>query len=247
MRERPRRTPSPRRRGSGWDPTRAVGLPANAWARERAGPGPLRAGSPAAPSAAPCLRFLRVLGRSLPLFLTLAWIYSVALTVTAVVREKETRLRGTLQAVGLGRAVLRLGWFLSGLAPFLLSTALLVLVLQVRASASPAAERERAHGRGPSGSLTQPVCLGPLRLGDILPYSHPAVVFLFLAAFAVATVVQSFLLSAFFSRANLAAACGGLAYLVLYLPHVLCVAWRDQLPAGGLVAAVRPGLGGAPP
>ncbi|XP_032250751.1 phospholipid-transporting ATPase ABCA7 [Phoca vitulina] len=148
--------------------------------------------------------FLRVLSRSLPLLLTLAWIYSVALTVKAVVREKETRLRCTMQAMGLGGAVLWLGWFLSCLGPFLLSAALLVLVL---------------------------------KLGDILPYSHPAVVFLFLAAFAVATVVQSFLLSTFFSRANLAAACGGLAYFVLYLPYVLCVAWRDQLPAAGLVAA----------
>ncbi|XP_058514064.1 phospholipid-transporting ATPase ABCA7 isoform X2 [Ochotona princeps] len=148
--------------------------------------------------------FLRVLSRSLPLFLTLAWIYSVALTVKAVVREKETRLRDTMRAMGLGRAVLWLGWFLSCLGPFLLSAALLVLVL---------------------------------KLGDILPYSHPAVVFLFLAAFAVATVIQSFLLSACFSKANLAAACGGLAYFALYLPYVLCVAWRDQLPVGGRVAA----------
>ncbi|XP_073910595.1 phospholipid-transporting ATPase ABCA7 isoform X3 [Castor canadensis] len=148
--------------------------------------------------------FLRVLSRSLPLFLTLSWIYSVALTVKAVVREKETRLRDTMRAMGLSRAVLWLGWFLSCLGPFLLSAALLVLVL---------------------------------KLGDILPYSHPVVIFLFLAAFAVATVVQSFLLSAFFSRANLAAACGGLAYFSLYLPYVLCVAWRERLPVGGRVAA----------
>ncbi|XP_076977505.1 phospholipid-transporting ATPase ABCA7 [Tamandua tetradactyla] len=148
--------------------------------------------------------FLRVLSRSLPLFLTLAWIYSVALTVKAVVREKETRLRDTMRAMGLGRAVLWLGWVLSCLGPFLLSAALLVLVL---------------------------------KLGDILPYSHPAVVFLFLTTFAVATVAQSFLLSVFFSRANLAAACGGLAYFALYLPYVLCVAWRDRLPASGRVAA----------
>ncbi|XP_062038302.1 phospholipid-transporting ATPase ABCA7, partial [Lepus europaeus] len=148
--------------------------------------------------------FLRVLSRSLPLFLTLAWIYSVALTVKAVVREKETRLRDTMRAMGLGRAVLWLAWLLSSLGPFLLSAALLVLVL---------------------------------KRGDILPYSHPGVLFLFLAAFAVATVAQSFLLSAFFSRANLAAACGGLAYFALYLPYVLCVAWRDQLPAGARVAA----------
>ncbi|XP_052020849.1 phospholipid-transporting ATPase ABCA7 isoform X3 [Apodemus sylvaticus] len=148
--------------------------------------------------------FLRVLSRSLPLFLTLAWIYSVALTVKAVVREKETRLRETMRAMGLSRAVLWLGWSLSCLGPFLVSSALLVLVL---------------------------------KLGNILPYSHPLVVFLFLAAFAVATVAQSFLLSAFFSRANLAAACGGLAYFALYLPYVLCVAWRERLPRGGLLGA----------
>ncbi|XP_057396463.1 phospholipid-transporting ATPase ABCA7 [Balaenoptera acutorostrata] len=111
-------------------------------------------------------------------FLTMTWIYSVALTVKAVVREKETRLRCTMHAMGLSGA-----------------------------------------------------------LGDILPYSHAVVLFLFLAAFKVATVVQSFLLSAFFSRANLVAACEGLAYFVLYLPYVLCVAWLDQLPVGGRVAA----------
>ncbi|XP_048197750.1 phospholipid-transporting ATPase ABCA7 isoform X2 [Perognathus longimembris pacificus] len=148
--------------------------------------------------------FLRVLSRSLPLFLTLSWIYSVALTVKAVVREKETRLRDTMRAMGLSRAVLWLGWFLSCLGPFLLSAALLVMVL---------------------------------KLGDVLPYSHPMVIFLFLATFSVATVVQSFLLSAFFSHANLAASCGGLIYFSLYLPYVLCGAWRERLPAGGRVAA----------
>ncbi|XP_070321375.1 phospholipid-transporting ATPase ABCA7 isoform X6 [Odocoileus virginianus] len=74
--------------------------------------------------------FLRLLSRSLPLFLTLAWIYSVALTVKAVVREKETRLRYTMRAMGLSATALWLGWFLSCLGPFLLSTALLVLVLK---------------------------------------------------------------------------------------------------------------------
>ncbi|XP_060151543.1 phospholipid-transporting ATPase ABCA7 [Globicephala melas] len=125
--------------------------------------------------------FLRVLSRSLPLFLMLAWIYSVALTVKAVVREKETRLCCTMCAMGLSGAVLWLGWFLSCLGPFLLSTALLVLVLKVG-----------AHR--------------PSRLQNGC-------------------------------ASNLAAACAGLAYFVLYLPYVLCVAWRDQLPVGGRVAA----------
>lgn len=41
--------------------------------------------------------------------------------------------------------------------------------------------------------------------------------------------MQCFLISTFFSKANLAAACGGLIYFSLYLPYVLCVAWRDRL------------------
>lgn len=91
------------------------------------------------------LRFLRVLSRSLPLFLTLAWIYSVALTVKAVVREKETRLRDTMRAMGLSRAVLWLGWFLSCLGPFLFSAALLVLVLKVGAPRLLGPGRARAR------------------------------------------------------------------------------------------------------
>ncbi|KAI2659243.1 Phospholipid-transporting ATPase ABCA1 [Labeo rohita] len=71
--------------------------------------------------------------------------------------------------------------------------------------------------------------IAALKWGDILPYSDPAVVFFFLAAFATATIMLCFLISTFFSRANLAAACGGLIYFTLYLPYVLCVAWRERL------------------
>lgn len=86
-----------------------------------------------------------MLSRSLPLFLTLAWIYSVALTVKAVVREKETRLRETMRAMGLSRSVLWLGWFLSCLGPFLVSAALLVLVLKVRDPRGAPGERSLGH------------------------------------------------------------------------------------------------------
>uniref|UniRef100_A0A7M4G151 ATP binding cassette subfamily A member 7 n=1 Tax=Crocodylus porosus TaxID=8502 RepID=A0A7M4G151_CROPO len=153
--------------------------------------------------------FLRVLNRSLPLFMVLAWIYSVAMMVKGVVHEKEARLKETMRIMGLSRGTLWLSWFLSSLLPFLLSSGLLVLIL---------------------------------KLGDILPYSDPAVVFLFLAAFAVATIAQCFLLSTFFSRANLASACGGIIYFSCYLPYVLCVAWRDRVtfPLRVLVSLLSP-------
>uniref|UniRef100_A0A8C4Y819 P-type phospholipid transporter n=1 Tax=Gopherus evgoodei TaxID=1825980 RepID=A0A8C4Y819_9SAUR len=140
--------------------------------------------------------FLRVLNRSLPLFMTLAWIYSVAMIIKGVVHEKEARLKETMKIMGLSSSILWLSWFISSFIPFLISSSFLVLIL---------------------------------KLGDILPYSDPAVVFLFLAAFAVATIAQCFLISTFFSRANLASACGGIIYFSFYLPYVLCVAWRDHI------------------
>lgn len=80
--------------------------------------------------------------------------------------------------------------------------------------------------------------LSDFQWGDILPYSDPSVVFFFLTAFATATIMQCFLISTFFSKANLAAACGGLIYFSLYLPYVLCVAWRDRLNTTYRVLAV---------
>uniref|UniRef100_A0A673C7T2 Zgc:172302 n=1 Tax=Sphaeramia orbicularis TaxID=375764 RepID=A0A673C7T2_9TELE len=140
--------------------------------------------------------FLRVLNRSLPLFMTLAWIYSVAMIIKGIVYEKEARLKETMRIMGLDTGTLWLSWFISSVVPFLVSAALLIALL---------------------------------KWGDILPYSDPAVVFFFLTAFATATIMQCFLISTFFSKANLAAACGGLIYFGFYLPYVLCVAWRDHL------------------
>ncbi|KAK9966236.1 hypothetical protein ABG768_003359 [Culter alburnus] len=140
--------------------------------------------------------FIRVLNRSLPLFMTLAWIYSVAMIIKGVVYEKEARLKETMRIMGLSSGMLWLSWFVSSYLPFLFSAGLLIAAL---------------------------------KWGDILPYSDPAVVFFFLTAFATATIMLCFLISTFFSRANLAAACGGLIYFTLYLPYVLCVAWREYL------------------
>lgn len=63
----------------------------------------------------------------------------------------------------------------------------------------------------------------------MLQYSDPSVIFVFLLVFCLATITQCFFISTFFSKANLAAACGGLIYFVLYLPHILCYAWSDVM------------------
>lgn len=58
----------------------------------------------------------------------------------------------------------------------------------------------------------------------------------------MATITQCFLISVFFSKANLAAACGGLIYFVLYLPYVLSYAWRDVMGFPAKVALVSTAL-----
>uniref|UniRef100_A0A8C3RBS5 P-type phospholipid transporter n=1 Tax=Cyanoderma ruficeps TaxID=181631 RepID=A0A8C3RBS5_9PASS len=140
--------------------------------------------------------FLRVMSRSMPLFMTLAWIYSVAVIIKGIVYEKEARLKETMRIMGLDNGILWLSWFISSLVPLLMSAGLLVLIL---------------------------------KMGNLLPYSDPSVVFIFLSIFGVVTILQCFLISTVFSRANLAAACGGIVYFTLYLPYVLCVAWQDHI------------------
>ncbi|KAM7366213.1 hypothetical protein PAMP_015672 [Pampus punctatissimus] len=130
-------------------------------------------------------RFLRSLARSLPLYMTLAWIYSVAMIVKGIVAEKEARLKETVRIMGLRSAIYWLSWAVSSVLP--------------------------------------------LAYGKVLQYSDPSVIFVFLLVFCLATITQCFFISVFFSKANLAAACGGLIYFVLYLPHILCYAWRDVM------------------
>lgn len=76
--------------------------------------------------------FLRVLNRSLPLFMTLAWIYSVAMIIKGMVYEKEARLKETMRIMGLGTGTLWLSWFISSLVPFLVSAGLLIALLKVK-------------------------------------------------------------------------------------------------------------------
>lgn len=77
------------------------------------------------------------------------------------------------------------------------------------------------------------------QMGNLLPYSDPSVVFVFLSIFGIVTILQCFLISTVFSRANLAAACGGIVYFTLYLPYVLCVAWQDYVSFSLKIFAVN--------
>ncbi|TKC43221.1 hypothetical protein EI555_011902 [Monodon monoceros] len=142
--------------------------------------------------------FMIILNRCFPVFMVLAWIYSVSMTVKSIVLEKELRLKETLKNQGVSNTVIWCTWFLDSFSIMSMSICLLTIFIM--------------HGR-------------------ILHYSNPFILFLFLLAFSTATIMQCFLLSTFFSRASLAAACSGVIYFTLYLPHVLCFAWQDRMTA----------------
>ncbi|KAM3865832.1 retinal-specific phospholipid-transporting ATPase ABCA4-like [Diretmus argenteus] len=159
--------------------------------------------------------FMITLNRCFPMFMVLAWIYSVSMTVKSIVLEKEMRLKETLKAMGVTNGVIWYTWFIDSLIMMTASTALLTAII-----------------------------MG----GGVLNYSDPILVFLFLLIFTVATIMQCFLMSVFFNKANLAAACSGIIYFTLYLPHVLCVNWQDRVTdnmkmAASLLSPVAFGFG----
>ena len=75
-------------------------------------------------------------------------------------------------------------------------------------------------------------CLGLsciVKFGDIFHFSNWAITFLYLFGYAFASAGVAFLISTFFSSANLSAACGGIIYFFLYLPYNMCAIWSGQI------------------
>lgn len=58
----------------------------------------------------------------------------MAMIIKGVVYEKEARLKETMRIMGLGTGTLWLSWFISSMAPFLISAALLIALLKARFS-----------------------------------------------------------------------------------------------------------------
>uniref|UniRef100_A0A8B9HSF4 P-type phospholipid transporter n=1 Tax=Astyanax mexicanus TaxID=7994 RepID=A0A8B9HSF4_ASTMX len=158
--------------------------------------------------------FMLTLNRCFPIFMVLAWIYSVSMMVKSIVLEKEMRLKETLKAMGVTNAVIWYTWFIDSFIMMTSSTALLTIIVMI---------------------------------GKVLNYSNPIILFFFLLTFSTATIMQCFLMSVFFNKANLAAACSGIIYFTLYLPHILCFAWQDRITKnmklGSLLSPVAFGFG----
>ena len=66
-----------------------------------------------------------------------------------------------------------------------------------------------------------------LKYGNIFIHSDVSLIICVLCLFATASIAMAFLVSVFFARANISAACGGIIYFFTYLPYPLSL-WFEE-------------------
>ncbi|XP_054848460.1 phospholipid-transporting ATPase ABCA3 isoform X2 [Eublepharis macularius] len=135
--------------------------------------------------------FLLAIQNQLPLLLMLSFTYTSLNIVRAVVHEKEKKLKEYMRMMGLSNWLHWSAWFLMFFL-FLLVSIFFVTVL---------------------------FCVKVSEQGAVLTNSDPTLVFTFLAVFSISSISFSFMVSTFFSKANVAAAAGGFLYFFSYIPY----------------------------
>uniref|UniRef100_A0A8C9SU04 ATP binding cassette subfamily A member 3 n=1 Tax=Scleropages formosus TaxID=113540 RepID=A0A8C9SU04_SCLFO len=145
--------------------------------------------------------FILAIQNQLPLLLVLSFTYTSLNIVRAVVQEKERKLKEYMKMMGLSNGLHWGAWFLMFFLFLSVSVFFVTLLLCIKVSPN----------------------------GAVLTYSDPTLVFFFLMAFAVSTINFSFMISVFFSRANVAAAAGGFIYFLSYIPYVFLSPRYDLL------------------
>uniref|UniRef100_A0A3P8SAU7 ATP binding cassette subfamily A member 3 n=1 Tax=Amphiprion percula TaxID=161767 RepID=A0A3P8SAU7_AMPPE len=145
--------------------------------------------------------FILAIQNQLPLLLVLSFTYTSLNIARAVVQEKERKLKEYMRMMGLSNWLHWSAWFLMFFLFLSISVFFVTLLLCIQVSPN----------------------------GAVLTYSDPTLVFVFLLVFTVATINFSFMISAFFTRANVAAAAGGFIYFLSYLPYLFLWPRYDQL------------------
>ncbi|XP_066546484.1 phospholipid-transporting ATPase ABCA3 [Amia ocellicauda] len=153
--------------------------------------------------------FILAIQNQLPLLLVLSFTYTALNIVRAVVQEKERKLKEYMRMMGLSNWLHWTAWFLMFFLFLIISVFFVTLLFCVKVSPN----------------------------GAVLTYSDPTLVFAFLLTFAVSTINFSFMISAFFSRANVAAAAGGFIYFLTYIPYVFISPRYDLLSHAQKVSA----------
>merc|ERR1712127_685797 len=74
-------------------------------------------------------KFVRAIARTVPLFMVLAWIYTVSMMVKDIVYEKEKRLKEFMRVMGLTNGMHWLSWFITSFVTMFIVIVLLCMIL----------------------------------------------------------------------------------------------------------------------
>uniref|UniRef100_A0A8D2I8B3 ATP binding cassette subfamily A member 3 n=1 Tax=Urocitellus parryii TaxID=9999 RepID=A0A8D2I8B3_UROPR len=135
--------------------------------------------------------FLVAIQYQLPLLLMLSFTYTSLSIIRAVVQEKERRLKEYMRMMGLSSWLHWSAWFLMFFLFLLIVVSFMTLLFCVKVKKDVA----------------------------VLSSSDPSLVLAFLLCFAISSISFSFMVSTFFSKANMAAAVGGFLYFFTYIPY----------------------------
>ncbi|KAM8780116.1 phospholipid-transporting ATPase ABCA3 isoform 1-T3 [Rhynchonycteris naso] len=135
--------------------------------------------------------FLVAIQYQLPLLLMLSFTYTSLTIIRAVVQEKERKLKEYMRMMGLSSWLHWTAWFLLFFLLLLMAVSFMTLLFCVKVKRDVA----------------------------VLAHSDPSLVLVFLVCFAISSISFSFMVSTFFSKANMAAAVGGCLYFFTYIPY----------------------------
>lgn len=135
--------------------------------------------------------FLVAIQYQLPLLLMLSFTYTSLTIIRAIVQEKEKKLKEYMRMMGLSSWLHWTAWFLLFFLFLLITVSFMTLLFCVKVKKDVA----------------------------VLTHSDPSLVLVFLICFAISSISFSFMVSTFFSKANMAAAVGGCLYFFTYIPY----------------------------
>ncbi|XP_071800403.1 phospholipid-transporting ATPase ABCA1-like isoform X2 [Asterias amurensis] len=75
-----------------------------------------------------------------------------------------------------------------------------------------------------------------LKSGHITILTDASILLLMFVSFSISTIALCFLISTFFSTANLSAACGSVIFFLTYVPYTMAYSWNEVIPYNGKVA-----------
>ncbi|XP_035826205.1 ATP-binding cassette sub-family A member 7 [Aplysia californica] len=67
---------------------------------------------------------------TMPLFMIISWLFTVAMIIRGIVYEKETRLKEVMRIMGLGNGLHWLAWFVLSLVVMMVSCVILIIMLK---------------------------------------------------------------------------------------------------------------------